>query len=105
MCPRVLEGLLSKTQDEILDFFEKLVWDSCEFEQARENLRYPSHGAYTFHVSPHHRDHLRNSYDPSYFYESPGLYDYCKSSNHDIHNCPYRDYINAICASLGKRTN
>ena len=30
---------------------------------------------------------------------------YCASSNHDVHNCPYHDYVDATCASLGKKIN
>jgi len=31
-CPRGLIELLSKTQDEIWDFFEKLTWETYAFE-------------------------------------------------------------------------
>jgi len=30
---------------------------------------------------------------------------YCKSSDHDVYNFPYRDYIDATCTSLGKTIN
>ena len=31
--------------------------------------------------------------------------DYCESSNHDAYNCPYRAYVDAICASVEKKIN
>jgi len=54
MHPRGLLGLLSKTQDEVYDFFEKLAWDTYEFEQAKETFRCPTHGEYVFHGNPYH---------------------------------------------------
>ena len=33
---------------------------------------------------------------------SPILCDYCNSSDHNVHNCRYHDYVNATCMSLGK---
>ena len=54
MCPRGLLGLLSKTQDEIRDFFEKLAWETYKFEQCRETLGYLIDCEYIFHVNPHH---------------------------------------------------
>jgi len=51
------------------------------------------------------QDHYWNSYDSSYSYTSPILCDYCESSNHDADSCPYRNYIGATCASLGKKIN
>lgn len=46
-----------------------------------------------------------NSYDPSFSFVAPVLCDYCESSDHDVHNCPYRDYIDASCASVEKKIN
>ena len=31
--------------------------------------------------------------------------EYCDSSDHDACNCPYREYINATCASVEKKIN
>jgi len=47
-------GLLSKTQDEVWDFFEKLAWDTYAFEQANENSKYPTHGESVFHANLSH---------------------------------------------------
>ena len=100
---RGLLGLLSKTQSELLDFFEDLVWDTCESEQVREALNYPTYVQYTFQVNNHHQDHFIDSYDRlSYSYVPPILFDYCGSSDHDVYNCPYHDYVDATCASLTK---
>jgi len=38
ICHGGLTGLLSKAQDEVRDFFEKIDWDTCAFEQARNNF-------------------------------------------------------------------
>jgi len=35
----------------------------------------------------------------------PALRDYCESFDHDIHNCPYTDYVDAKCLSLKKIIN
>jgi len=35
MCLGGFQGLLSKTQDEVWNFFEKLSWDTYHFEQVR----------------------------------------------------------------------
>ena len=44
-----------------------------------------------------------DSYDhSSHSYVSAILCDYFESSNHDVHNCSYRDYADATCANLGK---
>ena len=40
--PGSVLGLLSKTQDEVWNFFVKLAWDTYEFEQARNCLLYTS---------------------------------------------------------------
>ena len=33
----------------------------------------------------------------------PFWYDYCEFSDHDVYDCPYHDYVDARCASLGKK--
>jgi len=33
------------------------------------------------------------------------LCDYFESSDHNAYNCPYRNYVGAICANLGKTTD
>jgi len=48
ICPRGLIGLLSRTQDEVFDLFEKLAWDSYAVEQVNENFRYLIHGESVF---------------------------------------------------------
>jgi len=54
VCLRGLLGLLCKTQDEVWDFFKKLVRDTYEFEWARASLRYLTHGEYASYVNPDH---------------------------------------------------
>ena len=51
--PGDLLGLLSRTQDEVWDFFEKLAWDTYEFEQARGTLKYPTHVESACHANPY----------------------------------------------------
>ena len=65
MCPGGLLGLLSKTQDEVWDFFENLGLETYEFEQAKMNLKYPTHAESTFYANPSPQDHFLNPYDPS----------------------------------------
>ena len=67
-CLGGLLGLLSKTKDEVWDFFEKLAWGTYEFEQGRGTLGYPNHARYDFHANLHHLDHFMNSFDLSYSY-------------------------------------
>ena len=43
-----------------------------------------------------------NSRGPSYPSMPHILCDYGESSNHDSCKCPYRDYIGATCAIVGK---
>ena len=106
MCLGGLVGLLSKTQDEVWNFFEKLVWDTYEFEQVRGTLGHPIHGEYAFHVNPYQHNHFIDSHDhPYYSYVPSVLCAYCESSDYDVHTCPYHDYVDAICASLGKMMN
>ena len=94
-----LLGLLSRTQDEVWDFFERLAWDIYEFDQARWTLGYPTNES-AFHAYPYHRDF----YDSSHAYMPAVLCDYCESSNHAAYTCPYRDF-DANYASMEKRLN
>lgn len=98
-------GLLSKTQDEVWNFFEKLAWDTYEFEQAKNNFGYPLHSESVIPVSPYPQDHFINSHDPSYSCVPPVWCDYCESSAHDACSCLYRDYFDAQCASVEQRLN
>ena len=63
MCHGGLLGLLSKTQDEVWNFFEKLACAAYEFDQAKETLRYPPCGECAFLVNLHQHDHYINSYN------------------------------------------
>jgi len=67
ICHGDLLGVLSRTQDEVWDFFEKLAWDTYEFEQPESTLRYPTQGKYASYANTYHQDHF-NSHDPSYTY-------------------------------------
>ena len=59
---------------------------------------------YAFH--PFHQDHFIDSYDHlSYSFVPPVLCDYCESFEHDVHDCPYTDYVDATSASLRKTIN
>jgi len=89
--PRGLLWLLTKTQDEVWDFFENLAWDNYEFEQAKVTIGYPTYES-DFHANPYHHDHCIDSYDPSHAYVSPILCDCCESSDHAAYTCPYRDF-------------
>ena len=101
MYPRRLLWLLSRTKNGVWNFFEKLAWDTYEFEQARGTLRYLTYGEYTFHATPQHQDHFRDSYDqPSRSCVIPSWCNYCESFDHDVHNCSYHDYVDVTCASL-----
>jgi len=46
--------LLSRTQGEIWNFFEKLPRNAYECEHIGEILGYPTRSQYAFHVNPHH---------------------------------------------------
>ena len=92
ICPRGLIGLLSKTLDELWDFFEKLTWKTYAFEQANRSFRYPTHGECDFQANSYPSDHFMNLNDPYYYYMPPILCDYCESSDHDCHTCPFRAY-------------
>ena len=101
MCSGCLLGLLSRSQDEVWDFFERLAWDTYEFEQAKMNLKYPTHAESTFYANPSPQNHFLNPYDPSQSYMPPVLCDYCESPYHDVSTCSYR----ATCATLEKKIN
>jgi len=105
ICPGGVLRLLSKIQDEVLDFFEQLAWGTYAFEQARKNFRYPTYGECDFHANPFCIDHFIDSHDPSHSYVPPIFCDYYESSNPDTCNCPYCDYIDAICVSVEKKIN
>jgi len=97
--------LLSKTQNEVWDFFEKLAWETFAFEQANITFKYTTQGEYDFQVNSYPSDHSVNSYDPSYCYMPPVLYDYCESSYHDARTCLFCAYVDATCASFEKKIN
>jgi len=105
MCPGGLLELLSKTQDVAWDFFEKLAWDTYAFEQVRKNFGYPTHGEYGFHANPYQSDYFTSSHDPSSSFVPPFLCNYYESSDHDVHTCLYRDYVDAIYARVKKAIN
>ena len=105
ICLGGLIGLSSGTQDEAWDFFEKLTWDTYEFEQVKKNFGYPTHGESAFHANPYHQDHYRNLYHPYHSFVPPVLCDYCESSYHDTCTCPCWNYIDATCASVEKKIN
>jgi len=104
-CPRGVLRLLTRTQDEVCDFFEKLAWTTYDLQQARGALGYPAHGESIFPVSPYPLDRFIDSYDPSHSYFPLVLCDYCESSDHDVHTCPYRAYVDATSASAKKMIN
>ena len=97
--------LLSKTQNKVWDFFEKLAWETYAFEQANEPFRYPTHGEYDFHANSYPSDRFVNSYNSYDYYMAPVLCDYCESPDHDAYTCLYRDYLDATCASFEKKIN
>ena len=99
ICPGGVLGLLSKTQDEVWDFFKKLAWDTYDIEQARNNFDYPTHSESIFPVRPCLQDPFIDSYDPSHYYMPHILCNYCESSDHDAHICPYRAYVDTTCRS------
>ena len=69
------------------------------------NLKYPTHAESAFYANPSPQDHFLNPYDPSYSYMPPVLCDYCESPYHDASTCPYREYVDATCASFEKKLN
>ena len=77
--------------------------DTYEFEQVKMNLKYPTHAESAFYANPSPQDHFLNPYDPSYSYMPPVLCDYCESPYHDASTCPYREYVDATCASFEKK--
>ena len=46
-----------------------------------------------------------NSYDSYNSYMPPVLCDYYESPDHYAYTCPYREYIDATCASFEKKIN
>ena len=66
MCLRSFQGLLSKTPDEVWDFFEYLVRETWEFEQAKEAL------------------------------VPPVLCNCCQSSSHEMCSCPLSTSVDAL---------
>jgi len=60
LCPGGLIELLSKTQNEVWDFFEKLAWETYAFEQADEAFRYPTYREYDFQANSYPSDHFVN---------------------------------------------
>jgi len=60
ICPRGLIELLSKAQDEVWNFFEKLAWETTAFEEANETFRYLTHGEYDFYANSHPPNHFLN---------------------------------------------
>jgi len=93
ICSRGLIELLSKTQDEAWDFFEKLAWKTCVFGHANETFRYLIHREYDFQANSYASDHFMNSNDPYCYYMPHVLCDYCESSYHDAHTCPFCAYV------------
>jgi len=77
--------------------------NTYEFEQAKNNLKYPTLDEFIFHANPYHQNHFINSYDPFQSSISPILCEYCDSSGHDTCNCPYCDYVDATYASVEKK--
>ena len=51
VCSGGLIELLSKTQNEVWNFFRKLAWETYAFEQANGTFRYPTHGEYDFQAN------------------------------------------------------
>ena len=103
--PRGFIELLSKTQNEVCDFFETLAWETYAFKQANETFRYRTHGEYDFHANSYASNDFVNSYDSYDYYVPLVLCDYCESPDHDTYTCPYREYIDATCASFEKKIN
>ena len=79
--------------------------ETYAFEPANKTFRYPTHGESIVLANPSHQDYFMDSNDPYYYYMPPVLCDYCKSSNHDAHTCPYRAYIDATCANFETKIN
>ena len=105
MCLGGLLGLLPRSQDEVWDFFEKLAWDTYEFEQAKNIFGSPPSDEYVFPANPSPQDHFLNPYHPSYSYMPPVLCDYCESPYRDASTCRYREYVDATRASFEKKIN
>jgi len=61
--PRGVLELLSKTQDQVWDFFEKLTWDTYKLKQVQKNFGYPLHSKSVIPVGPYPQDHFIDSHD------------------------------------------
>ena len=96
---------MSITQDEVRDFFEKLAWDTYEFEQAKKNFGYPLHSESVIPTNHYSQDHFIDSHDPSYSSVSLVWREYYDSYDRDTCNYPYRAYVDATCASVEKKIN
>jgi len=78
ICAGGLLGLLSRTQDKVWDFFQKVAWDTDELEQPRGTLGYRTYDEHVFLANPHNQGHFINSYNHQYYsYVPPILWDYC----------------------------
>jgi len=105
ICPQGLIELLSKTQDEVWDFFEKLASETYAFEQANKTFRYPTYGEYDLHANSYRSYLFMHSNDPSHSYLPAAFGDYCESSDHDAYTYPFRAYVDATCASFENKIN
>ena len=105
ICPVGVIGLLSETQDEVWDFFEKPAWHTYDFEQARNSFGYSTNSEFVFPVSPCPQDPLMDSHDASHSYLPCVLCNYCESSDHAAFHCPCRAYVDATCASVERKIN
>ena len=83
LCPGGLIELLSKTQNEVWDFFEKLAWETYTFVKANETFGYPTYEEYDFYANSYPSDHFIDSYDSFHSHMTSVLCDYCESPGHD----------------------
>ena len=97
--------MLSKTPNEVWDFFKKLVWETYAFEQANKPFRYPTQGKYEFHANSYPPYQFMNCSDPFHSDMLSVLCDYFESPYHDAYTCPFRDYIDDTYASFEKKIN
>ena len=103
--PEGFRELLSKTPNEVWDFFKKLVWETYAFEQANKPFRYPTQGEYEFHANSYPPYQFMNCSDPFHSDMLSVLCDYFESPYHDAYTCPFRDYIDDTYASFEKKIN
>jgi len=90
----------------LLFFFEKLAWDTYEFEQADGAFGYPTHGEYFFPTNRQQQDQFIDSHcRQCHSCVPPILCDYCESFHHNSYNHPNGDYVDTRCQSLGKTIN